>query len=315
MKKKDIRKAIARNLNILASDNETIIEGQITKLGLDEEIDRIYIEVIAQYLCNINPDDFTVEARKNTFRDVFTAVGVDTVDNIITSVTGVFGSADVGHTLYNLSDKTKLVIKTYISSTQVVVTTVPNSDWVGDTIYILTPVLTLNDEDLDGIKEITKLEIAYRPTDVYKIKADKISLNNYKDLTQTGSNLIFSSYKKTVYTSSNIELNDKMVRCIYYSPAPSKPDGVIYLTYVKLPEKLKEEDSEPALNVIGVSEVLINGVTAWGLKIQNEFQKVSYFEELNPNLGGAVPRGLTAIFKNYKPNRSNPASYRGFRNN
>lgn len=314
MQKKDIRKAIARNLSILASDNETIIEGQITKLGLDEEIDRIYIEVIAQYLCNINPDDFTVEARKNTFRGVFIAVGINS-ENIITSVTGVFGSADVGHTLYNATDNSKLIIKTYISSTQVVVDKTPISAWAGDTIYILTPVLTLNDEDLDGIKEVTKLEIAYTPTDIYRIKADKVTLNNYKDLTQTGSNLIFSSYKKAVYTSSNIELNNKMVRCIYYSPAPSKPDGVIYLTYVKLPEKLKEEDSEPALNVLGVSEVLINGVTAWGLKIQNEFKKVSYFEELNPNLGGAVPRGLTAIFKNYKPNRSNPASYRGFRHN
>ena len=88
---KEIRKSIARNLGMLSSDNDTIIEGNITKAGLDDEINRVYIEVISQALLSQNSDDFTVEAQNNTFRASFVVANISTTTKILTANSSVFG--------------------------------------------------------------------------------------------------------------------------------------------------------------------------------------------------------------------------------
>lgn len=305
----DIRKSIARNLGMLSSDNSTIIEGSITKNGLEDEINRVWIEVVCQALMAKSSNDFTAEAKTNTFRDLFTVVAVDLTNKTITSSTGVFGTADVGAKIQHPTTLALYTIAGYITPKQVTITEIPSTTWVGVTAYILNNILIL-DTEAEDLKEILKLQIRYTSTSPAFIEADKQTVGNFKSI--SNSNLVFTS--NPVYSLGSIQVNDVIKRCISYYPFPIDYRGEVKFTYTQQPNKLVNESDQPSLQIIGISDAIINGVTAWGFRMMNDLARSQAFEENNPALGGIVPKGLSMALKNYMPERGGLITYKGFSN-
>jgi hypothetical protein len=301
---KEITKSIARNIGQLSSNNETVIEGQITKAGLKDEINRIYQEIICQTLMNKSDQDFTVEARANTFRDSFIVASVDVTNKLINSTTGVFGTVDIGSKIQDVANTATYTIETVVSSTQVVVTETPSTDFEGETGYILTNILVL-DGDLTDLKEVIKFQIKYDTQSQGFESAEKESPSNFKDISNISNN-IFLLRTPPVFSLSTVKVNDKMQRCISYFPFPKTYNGEIRLSYTQLPKKLQEEDDEPALTVIGISNILVDGVTAWAFRLLQDPARSQAFEEL-------FQRGMATALNNYKPENSFPTKYKGFK--
>jgi hypothetical protein len=304
----EIRKAIARNLRLLADDNETVLEGQITKAGLDDEINRVYIEVIAQQLMAKSSQDFTVEARANTYATTCIVASVDMVNNYINSSTGVFGRAYVGSKIQNPDTNEMYTITEFINPYRVVVAETPQADLIGVNCYVLSNILVLN-TDASDLKEVLKFEIKYFSGNQTYTEAGKQNPSNFRDWEDQRFDFNFAP----VYTVDVVTVNDVTKRCIRYYPYPQDYKGEIRIMYTQLPSRLTNETDEPALNVAGVSEAIINGVTAWGFRILDNFAAAQTFEENNPNLGGEVPKRLTMILKNYRPERGASIRYSGFR--
>ena len=301
---KEIRKSIARNLGMLSSDNDTIIEGNITKAGIDDEINRVYIEVISQALLSQNSDDFTVEAQNNTFRASFVVANISTTTKILTANSSVFGNADIGSKIQNPTDGNYYTILTYLSATQVVLSETPaNTNWIGDTVYILGNII-LMDGDLETAKEILKVQVKYTSTQDYWKTAEKQTVTNFNDTNNVVNNNQLSFAPK--FTVSTIEDGGTMKRCIRLFPDFTNYNGTLKILYTKLPAKLGAEDSEPALKIIGISDTIINAVSAWGNIILNDLNKSQIYE-------AKYTTNLDKILKDYKPNRTNLITYKGFR--
>ena len=301
---KEIRKSIARNLGMLSSDNDTIIEGNITKAGIDDEINRVYIEVISQALLSQNSDDFSVEARNSTFRASFVVSDINTTTKILTANSSVFGNADIGAKIQNSTDGNYYTIAMYISGTQVILEETPaNTNWIGDTVYILGNII-LMDGDLETAKEILKVQVKYNSNDQTWLTAKKETVNNFNDTNNiVGNNQLASTPSFTV---STIEDGEVMKRCIRLFPDFTNYNGELKILYTKLPDKLGTDDSEPALKIIGISDTIINAVSAWGNIILNDLNKGQIYE-------AKYTTNLDKILKDYKPNRTNLITYRGFR--
>jgi hypothetical protein len=300
---KEIRKSIARNLGMLSSDNDTIIEGNITKDGIDDEINRAYIEVIAQALLSQNSDDFTVEAQNNTFRASFVVADINTTTKILTANSSVFGNADIGAKIQNPTDGNYYTILTYLSATQVVLSETPaNTNWIGDTVYILGNIILMGG-DLETAKEILKVQVKYTSASTTWLTAEKETVNNFNDI----NNVVNANSGVTLkpkFTVSTIEDGGTMKRCIRLFPDFTNYNGTLKILYTKLPDKLGAEDSEPALKIIGVSDTIINAVSAWGNIILNDLNKSQIYE-------AKFVTNLDTILKDYKPDRTNPIRTRG----
>jgi hypothetical protein len=300
----NIRKAIFRNLGQLSSDNETIIEGLVTKGGVDDEINNYYREIIAQELMARNGQDFTVEARNPTFRESFTVASVDVDNKFVTSTTSIFGVADVGSKIQNPTNGNSYTITQINSGNQVTISETPISDWVGDTAYILNNILVLTG-DMADFKEILKVQIKYNSTDSSYRLAKKETPTNFEDYTDQdyGTDNFWGT---PIYTVSTIKVNDKMQRCLKYYPRSTNYNGEIKILYTQLPAPLVQDSDEPSLSIIGASQLIINAVTAWGFRLQNDPQKAQAFEEL-------FRVGLQQTVANYKPDRAAPIRYKGFK--
>jgi hypothetical protein len=307
---KEIQKAIARNLGLLASDNETIIEGAITTNGIRDEINRVYKNIVLPRLIATSPDDFAVIAEQNTNRASFTVASVDTVNKLLVSTTGVFGNADVGFEIYNPTKNKTIKITGYVNPTQIGYESNPASDWTGDVVYILSNILVL-DGDLEDFKEVLKLDIKYNPSVNRWKNSQQLTIANFIDNidnTYNGTNT-----GTCYFCTTSIKINDVTKKVIKYYPYPSNYNGTIRLTYSQIPASLVQTDDVPMLDSLGVSEIIINGVTSWGWKMLNDLNKASLYEENNPQMGGIVPKGLTLAIQSYKPFRSSKIKYSGFR--
>lgn len=299
-----IRKSIARNLGLLADDNTTILEGLITKAGLDDEINRIYRDEICQMLMAKHSDEFTEQARSNTYRTYFTLSAIDAVNNIITSNTGVFGRDDIGSKIQNPTEDALYTITDIISGTQAIIEETPEASWIGDTCYILSNVIVLDGTALEDMKEVIKVEIKYNPTDPVWRAARPETTSNFRDSTNM---VINTSITNSVsYLLGTIEVDGVNKRCLRYFPYPSRYDGEIKINYTALPAYLSTDTDKVALTVAGVDTVVINGVTAWGHALMSDITKFQVFQ-------GLYTSGLQTVISNFNPRRAAPIRYRGFR--
>lgn len=308
----EIINATARNLGLLASDNTTFIEGAITLNGLKDEINRVYKNIVLQQLLAKNQDDFAVEARQNTYRDTFTISSIDSVNLTLTSTTGVFGNTDVDSRIYNAIHDEYLTITGYISPTQIRIDKAPTNAWTSDVAYILSNILVL-DGDLADLKEVISLGLKYENTEERWKNAQQVTLTNFNDISNVLPSTNSLSVANPVFCVTTIKINDNMQRVVRYFPYPTKYNGTVRITYSQLPNLLESDDQEPLLENTGVSELLINGATAWGWKVLNDPNKASLYEENNPELGGVVPKGFTLVNSKYKPSRNAKTQYKGFR--
>jgi hypothetical protein len=308
MQLQEILDTIAINLDMRSSDGATILEGRIRKSDLIKQVNRVYREVIAQQLIDKNQDDFTVTAQGNTYRANFMVASIDAVNNLINSSINVFGRADVGSQIQNPATNEFYTIIEYITSTQVKVDLTPQVSLVSANVYVLNNIIVL-DEGLEDLKEILNFQIKYNDSDYRWVTCARETGFNFLD--KSDRNNSFGS--RGIYSITTIEMSGAMKRCLTYHPYPTNYDGVFRLVYTKLPPALVSETDEPMLNAIGVSEVIINAVTAWGLKIKKELEQISLYQESNPKYGGVIPMGLTLCLESYKSRRNAPIKYKAIR--
>jgi hypothetical protein len=296
----NIRKHVARNISQLSDDGYTIIDGVVNKLDIDDEINRIYLESIAHELISKNPDDFTTETKTNTYRQSFSVTSIDLVNKLINSNIGVFGLADIGTRIQNPTTNEFYTIDNVISSQQILVKETPQSSLVGATCYILSNIILL--DGAENLKEVTKFEIRQNNYTTYT-KARLETVNNYKDK----SNVYTNFFSEPIYSVGTIEVGDTMQRCIFYYPYPITYDGEIRISYIKLPKRLSQDTDEPSMSITGISDTIILGVTSWACLTKGETDKYQLYEE-------KFRLSLQNTLNNYRPRRTEPVRYAGFRN-
>src|SRR5689334_12416347 len=165
MDRGEMKDRIARNLNQLnGTDESTIINGIITETWIDNEINYIYRNEIAQLLSDKFPNDFTA---KTTATHLYTATGTVSASSTSTTLvatTSIFTNGMVGFTVQNSTDDETAVITAYTNATTVTLDTTIGDTWDGDTIYVLG-----NEYSLGGsaatLKEVKNVWIKYLSTD------------------------------------------------------------------------------------------------------------------------------------------------------
>jgi hypothetical protein len=289
----EIIKSACRNLGVLSSDNESIIEGPITRVALLEELNIFYLNFLNQFTSARSSDDYLTECITYTYRDVFTVISVDTVNKTVTAPSPIFGNADEGFTLYNkdLSASVKMV-KNINGLTMEVEGDI--AAWTGDVCYLLTPIIPLKDE-IEDFRSIADVYFDYGNQGHWQ-KGEKYSRENFIST----NNPYSFDYK---YSVGSIKINDVPTPSIFYTPVPTIYTGRIKIVYLERPLNLTHEDT-PRLDRYGMSVVLINALTSWGFKIQNQFDKAAAFEENNPVMGGVVPRGMTYMSKKWSSSQN-----------
>ena len=303
MKAEEIINYAGRNLGLISSDNTRFIDGAVTKAGMLDELNRVYLYSVCQHLMMKDPDLFIAESRKELYRATGTVSAVDTVNNTLTVSIGIFGNADVGAIIYNQTKEKSLSITEFTASNQVTVTGQFDAAWIGDTIYILSNIIPLDNEILD-LNSIKKVQIRYAGSG-YWYESERTNVDHYKDL---HDNYTVHTEYDPIHVLTNIQNGDSRQDVLMISPSPTKITGNIKITYTQLPLKLKFEDTPRFVNM-GITEVLINALTAWGAKAKGDYNKAQTFEENNAALGGIVPKGMTAFNMRFEPDDSSLISF------
>lgn len=292
---KEIKQMVARNLGLLSSQGE-IIGNKVDESGIGAKVNQIYQEQIGQRLTTKYPEDFTQTTYpQNTNRTSFTVASVN--GTTLTANEEVFTNSDEGFQIQNPTDEEYGTIATWTSATQIELSAEPTNDWTGDTMYILNNLFTFEGDATD-LKEILRCDLKYDSSDDWK-RAELLNPANLESLDEDQ----FSTAQPYFYMS-NISQGDRKRRGVAILPYPDNYDGKIRLTYTAKPKALEGDTDEPDLDVAGISEVLINGATAWGFRVLNNPKRAAQYEEVDPDYRVVQPRGFANMLKSYRPRRS-----------
>lgn len=284
----EIQLAVAENLGILAADESTIEEGKVTLNGIKNAINRIYREKIFQILANKYQQDFEVTtADINTYTATGNIDGATTGTTLV-ATTGVFANTDVGYTVQNVTKNETVKIAAFINATTVTVDADISTWSASDEFYVLGNVYYFGGDAVD-LKEIIQVGIKYSATDSNYTIAKR---EQYEHLIQYG-NESFSEAVPYFYLTS-IKISGALKRAIGVFPHPSSYQGLINIKYVEKPPKMTNNTDEPILGVVGVSEALIDGTTAWGFRISKDFDAAREYQTLFAD-------DLATILRSYRP--------------
>ena len=288
---------VAENIGILASDNATVIDGRVTGAGIRNKLNDIYIEDLFPLFSDKFADDFM---RTTYPLPSWTATGTANVSSTGTTLittTNVFVNSMEGFIVQCptalTGGPTTAKILTYTSATQVILDTTIADYWDGQIIYVLGNEFTLTG-DIADIKEIKRVQMKYYSTDRYYKPLERV---DYTQSVEYGNELVTRSHPQWYITTINV--NSVPTRAFGILPFPVDYQGKIQVMYIERPPRLSPGD-EPVLNVPGMSEVLVNGVPAWALRLMTVFDAADRFAQ-------EYMAGKAALISNYKPkNRSNP---------
>lgn len=311
----NIQREVARNLGLLSQDDTTIYtQGKVTLAGIKKKINSIYQDDIAQPLIRKFPEDFEETTYPlQTYRESFT-ISASSSGTTLIATNPVFNNSDEGFSIQIVSGSTfsgptapaataTINILQYISNTQVVIDTTYSTAWNGLTGFIMGNEFIFNG-DISDTKEIINLFIKYQPTSSY-VPAE---LRRKSDLPPYKQFKVFSQGRPWFYETTINQNGDQ--RGFGILPYPIDYRGLIQMNITTRPPALVNDGDTPQLEVIGVTETLINGTTAWGLRILDLPAKAQEYEEVDKD-GIVYPRGLKKVIKNYRPvNRSNPKRLR-----
>lgn len=288
MTKANIRKRIARNINQLESDENTIADGIVTSTSINEAIDDIHDDELYPLFSDKFPDDFQQETYQ---RDTNTATGtVDATSSTTTLVTttSMFTNDMVGLKIQNTTDSESTTIVAFTSGTTLTVAD-DIDDWSGDTIYVLGNEYVIGGEAAD-MKEIVDVWLKYNgTTDSYWTKCEK---RDADDLLLIGNESFTQSapvwYPKTLTTSGGV-LNPGYG----FLPVPTAYNGLHKFTYTSRPAAMTDSD-EPRLKVPGISRTIIYGGTAQVLRQLELFDNAKEYQSL-------YEKSKQELISNYKP--------------
>jgi hypothetical protein len=296
----NIKKRIADNLGVLASDDSTIVSGIFTETSIGNKVNDIYLEVLFPYLS----DKFPQEFEQTTYPvSTYTATGTVSASSTSTTLiatTSIFANSMEGFQVYNATDDEYVKIVTYSSATQVTVDTTIGDTWDGDTIYVLGNEFTLGGGATDA-KELSSIGIKYNSSDSYFTqctRANKRTVMYESDRYSTAS---------PIFYETTVDVGGVPTSAIGIIPYPTHYDGKLQLLYTERPSSLSSSSDEPRLRNAGISDVIINGVTAWGFRRLDKFNEAERYEERDPRTGMILPKGTLALVRNLKlKTRSGP---------
>lgn len=274
---------VAENLGQLNSNGTTVIDGKVTETGIKQKIDDIYREELFPLFSDKFPRDFK---QKTYPQATYTKTGiVDASSSTTTLITisDTFDNDMEGQTIEN-ADGDTAVIDTYNSNKQVTLTS--SVDWDGDTIYVLGNEFTLKG-DVSDLKELEYMGIKYSSSDS-KIKRCEIINERDLDGLEDGS---FSEIAPLAYLTS-VDVDGEQVRAVGIRPSPSSYQGKYEIRYTERPDELGDDD-EPRLKVVGISEVIINGVTSWAKRVKGDKDWKDYH--------ALYSEGKGSLIASYKP--------------
>ena len=194
----------------------------------------------------------------------------------------------------------------YISNTSVIIDQTVQSAWTGSTAFILGNEFEFNG-DATNCKEIISLFYQYQPNSI-PIQA---TLRQKTDMAYIKV-LGFSQGGPVWYRTTHL-VNGQSVRAVGIAPIPTDYRGTIIMNYTRRPSQLINDSDAPQLEVSGISSVLINGATAWGLRILGRTEEAKDYEEgtMLSNVRTRNPLGLKEMLKNFVPiNRGRAAKLR-----
>ena len=297
-----MQKRIAQNLNQLSSDGSTVIDGRVTGDDINNKINDVYREELFPLLSDKYPKDFEQETYPQaTYTATSTIASVD--DTTLTVDDAIFNNSMEGFEIENPDEDSKIEIATYTSTTEVEMDSSVD-DWnVGDTIYVLGNIFTFGGDTAD-LKEVIKVGLKYNSGDTYFKTCQR---SNRERLFAYGSETYNEINPYFFLTSQDV--NSRSRSAIGFEPKPSSYEGQFFVRYVERPSALGETD-EPILNTPGISQIIIEGVTAWGFAVLEKWKSEAIHL-------AKYERGKAAIKNNYKPkSRSGatimklPSSYR-----
>jgi hypothetical protein len=297
----NLKKRIAENLGMLSSDDSTIISGTVSSTGIANKINDVYREILFPLLSDKYPADFEqVTYPLSTYTATGTVSATSTGTTLV-ATTSIFTNSMEGFQVYNSTDDEYATISTYSSETQVTIDTTIGDTWDGDTIYILGNEYSFGGDATD-LKEIITVAIKYKSTDTEWTIADRIEKKDgyyYPDS--------FGEADPQFYLTT-IDINGVPTQGVGLLPYPTDYDGKLQIMYVEKPPILSADNDEPSLSIPGLSEVIINGVTAWGKRLQGKFDEAREFEEINRRTGAVYPKGTAGIISSYKPKQRSGCS-------
>lgn len=285
----EMRTEVARNANILSSDDATIAQGTVTSKGIDNKINQIYRDVVGQQLIDKYPDDFedTIEPTP-TNRASFTVDAASSGSTLV-STSAVFANLDEGFEVQNGSTLEKLRITRFNSPTTVTVQGDVPASWVGATVYILFNKFTFEGDAAD-LKEIRRVRINWTGNDL-----QFRSLRLLQNLRLAGANPEGNySTSDPVWYPTTVKEGGSTIRAIGILPYPTNYNGRLQYSYTARPRLLRSDIDVPQLEVMGISEVLIQGASAWACGVLREWDAANQYMAM-------YDRVLAQAIRSYKP--------------
>ncbi len=287
---------IADNLSMLStSDGVTITDGpRVTQAQIKNKINDIYREELFPMVSDKFPDDFKQGTYPlNTYTSSGVVSGASSGTTLITTGS-VFSNAMEGFTIQNPTTGTTAKITAYVGASQVTLDSAVGTLWNGNTVYVLGNEYTFGGDTTD-IKEVKAVYIKYNNSDSYFRKCERI---DYELAIEVGSET-FSKGDPKFYLSS-ITIGGVPTQSIGILPYPTDYLGKLKFMYIQRPPALSGNTDSPLMSVPGISELIINGVTAWGKFLQVKMDEGQLYQ-------GLYNQGKAALLTNYKPKvRSNP---------
>lgn len=303
-----MQQEVARNLNLLSSDDTTIITGSnVTQVGIQNKLNSLYQDKFGQWLIRKYPqDDEQVTYPLYMYRQSF-IVSASSTGTTLISTTPIFANGDEGFQIafvdgvFGTAPLGTLQIQTFVSTTQVTLFNDIPSDYIGTTGYILGNEFTLNG-DASVIKEIISVETKYQYPVSSWVEWQFAELRRKTDLPNIDSNA-FSSAAPIYYLTSDLE-SGQTLRAFGILPFPTDYRGQVRITITKRFDAMVNPTDVPRLENIGVSEPLINGTTAWGWRVLGDIEKSNIYESV-------YQRDMVDITRNYRPvNRAHSSKIR-----
>jgi hypothetical protein len=282
-----MKKRVASNIGQLASDASTIIDSSVTGTEIGQRINELYREELFPFFARKYPEDFWHETYPLATYTATGTVSASSTGTTLVASTSIFNNSMEGFTVYNATDSESAVISSYTSGTTVTLDTTIDDDWDGDTIYILGNEYTFGGDAAD-LFTVARVGIKYSSSDTYFKTCE---LTKKRDAYLEGS----ETYSKVspLFYRTTITVNNIPKQAIGILPFPDHYAGRLVVWYVERPPELGASD-EPMLTIQGISEVLVNGVSAWA------FAKLKMWEE-SERYQQKYERGKVDILKSYKP--------------